>query len=101
MSRSADRPRTALELLDREEERALEELKNTLASAGEDLPGLGQVRALARRHPELTLAASAALGVLLAPALAGVVRTALPVLMRSMGTGSARSLAELTRRALR
>jgi len=93
MSRGAARPRSALELLEREEEQALEELRQALASAGEDLPALGEVRALARRHPELTLAASAALGFVLAPVLAGVARTALPVLLRIWG---ARSLAGLT-----
>lgn len=101
MSRGVDRPRGALGILDREEEQALAALKQALASAGADLPALAEVRALTRRHPELTIAASAAVGVLLAPMLASVARTALPVLMRSLGHGGARSLVELTRRSLR
>lgn len=67
MSHGTDRPRSALELLEREEEQAPGELKHALASAGEDLLALGEVRA-ARRHPALTLAASAALGVYSRPA---------------------------------
>lgn len=76
------RPRGALETLEREEERALEDLERSLASAGDELCALRDVRELARRHPELSVAVSAALGVLLAPALAGVARTALPVLLQ-------------------
>ena len=87
MSPGTARPRSALERLDREEDHALAELKRALASAGEDLP-LDAARALARRHPELTIATSAELGVLLAPVLAGFARTALPVLMRGLGTAS-------------
>ena len=76
MSRDAARPRSALEALEREEQAALEDLKRALASAAEDLP-LREVRAAARRHPELAVAASAALGVLLAPVLAGLTRRSL------------------------
>ena len=82
MKRGADRPRSALEALEREEERALEDLKRALASAAEALP-LREVRAAAQRHPELAVAASAAIGVLLAPVLAGVARAALPAVLRS------------------
>lgn len=100
MSRRSARPRTALDHLEHEERRALDDLARALAAAGEGLPAIGQVRAVARRHPELTLAASAALGVLLAPALAGCARAALPVLLRT-GAGGVRSLAALTLRSLR
>jgi len=98
MRRGADRPRSALEALEREEEHALEDLKRALASAAEDLP-LREVRAAAGRHPELAVAASAAIGVLLAPVLAGVARAALPVVLRSWRSGGT-LLAGLTRRAL-
>jgi hypothetical protein len=91
-------PRAALELLDREEERALAELARALARAAEELP-LGAVRAAARRHPELTVAASAALGVLLAPALTRVAGAVLPVLLARRRPGLARSLSGWTRRS--
>lgn len=90
MSSGADRPRNALGFLEREEQRVLEDLKRLLVSAAADLP-LEEARAVARRHPELTLAASAALGVLLAPALASVARTALPLFLESLRSGAARS----------
>jgi hypothetical protein len=91
MSRRA-RAGGALALLEREEERALAELKQALIAAGEDQPALEDMRALARRHPELTLAAGAALGVALAPLLGRLGRTVLPALLSSMRSGGARSL---------
>ncbi len=98
-----ERPHSAPGLLDREEERALEELQRTLVSAGDDLCALGEVRELVRRHPGLTLAASAALGMLLAPLVSDAARTALPALLRqprflSAGT---RALGGLVRRSAR
>jgi hypothetical protein len=51
-----------------------------------------RVRALARRHPELALAAGAALGVALAPLLGRLARTVLPALLGSLRSGGARSL---------
>jgi hypothetical protein len=98
MSRGTARPRSALEVLEREEEQALEDLKRALASAAEDLP-LREVRAAARRHPDLAVAASAAIGVLLAPFLASIARAALPAVLRRWHSGGA-LLAGLTRRSL-
>ena len=94
MSRRA-RPRGALALLEREEDHALAELKRALVAAGEDVPSLSVVRDLARRHPELTLAASAAAGVALAPLLAGLARTLLPAVLAGLRSGGARSFSAL------
>lgn len=86
------RPRTARELLEQEEQQALAALKDSLTAAGEDLCALGEVRELARRHPELAVVASAALGAACAPFLARAAGAALPLLLgqwsRSSGTRS-------------
>lgn len=85
---SAKRPRGArstLEFLEEEEQRALAGLRSSLVAAGEDLCALGAVREHARRHPELAVAASAALGVALAPLLARVAGTALPLVLGPWG----------------
>lgn len=90
--------RGALASLEREEARALAELKRALVAAGEDLPALADVRALARRHPELTIAATAALGFALAPVVAGLARTVLPALLGSLRSGGLPSLGGLLER---
>jgi hypothetical protein len=81
-TRAPERSLSALEVLDREEERTWDALKRSFLSAGEELPGLGEVRELARRHPGLAVAGSAALGALLAPLFGRVARAALPVLLQ-------------------
>ena len=79
-ARRPERSLSAFEVLDQEEERALEDLKLSIVSAGEDLCALGEVRELARRRPGLALAVSAAFGALFAPVLGRVARAALPLL---------------------
>ena len=86
--RLADPRRSALARLEREEELALADLKRTLVAAGEDLCALAEVREFTRRHPELAVLTSAALGAALAPSIAGAARTALPLLLREMTAGS-------------
>lgn len=84
----AESRRPALAFLEREEQRELEALKQELTAAGEDLCALGEIREFACRHPELAVAASAALGAALAPLFADVAGAVLPKLLR-MGLASA------------
>ncbi len=68
------RVRSALEYLDREEDRAAEALKSSMLAAGEDLCRITDVRGIVRRHPVVALGAGAALGAVLAPYLADALR---------------------------
>jgi len=87
------------EFLDGEEERILDRLKRALSGVSGD-ETVEELRAMARRHPELTLAASVALGALLAPMLVGAGRFALPFLVRYWRSGGARTMVALIRRCL-
>ena len=89
----------ALEHLEREEERTLEDMKRTITSAAGDLT-MQEVRTLVRRHPELAVAASAALGLVFAPMLASAARSAGPVLARSWRSDGGRALFALVKRSL-
>lgn len=97
---SPERGRSALELLELEEERTLAALQGALMAAGEELCALDEVRTWVRRHPRLAVGTSTALGVLLAPLVASAARTALPLLLsRGSPAGSvARGLGRLARR---
>jgi len=97
-----ERSRSALELLDEEERQALAALKGSLTAAGEDLCALGEVRELARRHPELAVVAGAALGALLGPWLARIAGATLPALLEhGSRLGGSTSLAALWPRTSR
>lgn len=87
------------ELLDREEERTLRELQQSFSAASRDVPVV-QLRALARRNPELTLAASVALGFLFAPLLAGAARSALPLLLRAWRSEGGKAMVGMMRRSM-
>ena len=90
------RPRSALAFLEQEEQQALAALQDSLTAAGEDLCALEDVREFTRRHPELAVAASAAVGAALAPFLARAAGAALPLLLepwtRSSGAKSLEAL---------
>lgn len=94
LTRRPERSLSAFEVLDREEEQTLEALKLSVLSAGEDLCALGEVRELARRHPGLALAASAAFGALLAPVLGSMARAALPLVAQRWSRRRTRNVHE-------
>jgi hypothetical protein len=79
---ASDGARSALELLEQEERRSLEALKGSLVALGEDLCAARELRELVRKHPELAVATSAALGVLAAPLAAGLAREVLLLALR-------------------
>jgi hypothetical protein len=79
-----ERARSTRELLEQEEQQALAALRDSLTAAGEDLCALSEVRELARRHPELAVAASAAVGAALAPFLVRIAGAALPALLTQL-----------------
>lgn len=87
------------ELLDREEERTLRELQSSLSAATCGMT-MTQLRAVARRNPELTLAASVALGFLLAPLVAGAARTAFPLFLRAWRSEGGKAMVGMMRRAM-
>lgn len=79
--KTSDPPRDALELLALEEARTLADLQHSLVNAAEDVCRLDDVREGIRRNPTLAVAASAAVGVLLAPWIVRAARFALPSLL--------------------
>jgi hypothetical protein len=96
---ASDRPRSALEFLEREEEHTLEALKGALIAAGDDLCALDELRELVRKHPHLALGAGAVLGALLVPLLGDAARRLLPILVEQWAKRSVvvRGLGALSR----
>ncbi len=75
------RPLTALEYLDTEEKRAIDDLKNSLVAAGEELSQKADLHGVVTRHPALAMGASAVIGAALAPLVMDALRVSLPTLL--------------------